>query len=88
MLVDSCVCGGQRQAEVGQGLLDDPAGELGIFFASFVEPSCKIAPDLREIAPIKHPAQLQQAVVADLAGNVIERVPEEVHIAALAGGYQ
>jgi len=72
---------GERRAEVGQGLFDvvlDPAGEPGIFSALFSEPSRKIAPDLREIAPIIHPAQLQQAVVAD-CGNVIECVPEDLH---------
>jgi hypothetical protein len=69
----------ERQTEVGQGLFDvvlDPAGELGIFFALFGESGREIAPDLREIAPIIHPAQLQQAVVVDRAGNVIECVPE------------
>jgi hypothetical protein len=46
MLVDS-MC--QRQAEVGQRLLDvvlDPAGELGIFAAPFTEPGRQVAPHL------------------------------------------
>jgi hypothetical protein len=47
----------------------DPAGELGIFSAPVGEPGRKIAPDLTEVAPITHPAQLQQAVVVTLRGT-------------------
>src|SRR5438270_6117685 len=34
------------------------------------------------------PAQLLQAVVADLARHVVERVGQEIHVAALIGGFR
>jgi hypothetical protein len=42
-----------------------------------------VAPHLGQIAPVIHPSQLEQAIVIDLAGNIVERVAQEVHIAAL-----
>ena len=42
---------------------------------------------LGEIAAVVQPAQFLQAVVAVLAWKMIERVPEEVDVAALPGGF-
>lgn len=67
----------QRQAEVGESLVDvllHPAGELGVFAALFGEPGSQIAPHLREVAPVVHPAQLEQAIVVDLARHIVERL--------------
>lgn len=47
------------------------------------KPGCKIPPHLGRIAPVVHPAQLQQAIFIDPARHIIERISEEVHIAAL-----
>ena len=43
----------------------------------------EVAPHLGDIAPVVDPAQLLQAIVVDLARQVVERVAQEVHVAAL-----
>lgn len=43
---------------------------------------------LGEIAPVVEPAQFLQAIVAMLSRQVIERVPEEMHVAALPGRFR
>lgn len=75
-------------AEVAERLLRvllHPAGKLGILAAPFGKPGREIAPYLREIAPVIHPAELEQAIVVDLVEHIVERVAQEVHITALPG---
>src|SRR3546814_2094034 len=70
----------------GEGLLDrllGPVGEPGIFGAPSGEPLGEIGAGLGEVAPVVEPAQFLQAVVVGLPWQVIERVPPEVHVAAL-----
>ena len=43
---------------------------------------------LASAGTVVEPAQLLQTVVAVLARQMIERIPEEVHIAALPGGFR
>ena len=77
-----------RQAIKGQRLIDvffDPAGEFGIFARPFGEPGGEIAARLGEIAPIIKPAQFLQAVIVDAARHIVERIPEEMYVAALIG---
>lgn len=79
-----------RQPEEGQGLFDGilgPACQARIACRPFGKPCGKISPGLCEIAPVVEPAQFLQAVVAVLPRQMIERVPEEVHVAALPGGF-
>src|SRR3546814_3660910 len=73
----------------GEGLLDrllGPVGEPGIFGAPSGEPLGEIGAGLGEVAPVVEPAQFLQAVVVGLPWQVIERVPQEVHVAALVCG--
>src|SRR3546814_13127002 len=50
------------------------------------EPLGEIGAGLGEVAPVVEPAQFLQAVVVGLPWQVIERVPQEVHVAALVCG--
>src|SRR3546814_12043031 len=73
----------------GEGLLDrllGPVGEPGIFGAPSGEPLGEIGAGLGEVAPVVEPAQFLQAVVVGLPWQVIARVPQEVHVAALVCG--
>src|SRR3546814_20262791 len=54
----------------------------GIFGAPSGEPLGEIGAGLGEVAPVVEPAQFLQAVVVGLPWQVIERVPQEVHVAA------
>src|SRR3546814_3682989 len=63
-----------------------PVGEPGIFGAPSGEPLGEIGAGLGEVAPVVEPAQFLQAVVVGLPWQVIERVPQEVHVAALVCG--
>src|SRR5690242_5645948 len=93
----SCACGAARAAGNracpgegrGQGLLDvvlDPVAQPGVFALPLGKPLNNIAAHLGEIAPIVEPAQLLQTIVVDLARYIIERVSEEMHVAALPSG--
>ncbi|GLS36973.1 hypothetical protein GCM10010869_25650 [Mesorhizobium tianshanense] len=76
----------RRQPEEGERLFDvllDPGGEPGIARRPFGHLCSEIG--LGNVAPVIEPAQLLQAVVAVLARQMIERVPEEGHVAALPG---
>jgi hypothetical protein len=76
----------QRQPVERQRFLDvvfDPGAQLGVFALPFAEPGGEVASDLGQIAPVIEPPQLHQAVAVDLAGHVVQCVPEEVHVAAL-----
>src|SRR3546814_12619064 len=73
----------------GEGLLYrllGPVGEPGIFGAPSGEPLGEIGEGLGEVAPVVEPAQFLQAVVVALPWQVIERVPQEVNVAALVYG--
>src|SRR3546814_7083442 len=63
-----------------------PVGEPGIFGAPSGEQRGEIGAGLGEVAPVVEPAQFLQAVVVGLPWQVIERVPQEVHVAALVCG--
>ncbi|BCH05295.1 hypothetical protein MesoLj131b_72940 (plasmid) [Mesorhizobium sp. 131-2-5] len=75
-----------RQAKEGQrafnGLLH-PVRQPGIAARPFGKPCGEIGLGLGEITPVVEPSEFLQAIVGVLARQVIERVPEEVHIAAL-----
>jgi hypothetical protein len=74
-----------RQPVESQRLLDtlfDPAGQLGIFAGPLGEPGGELAARFAEIAAVVQPTQLLQAVVVDPARHVVERIPEEMHVAA------
>src|SRR3546814_2681266 len=62
------------------------SSDLGIFGAPSGEPLGEIGAGLGEVAPVVEPAQFLQAVVVGLPWQVIERVPREVHVAALVCG--
>ena len=67
----------------GQRLTDrilDPVRELGVFRRSLRQPRRQVSLGLREIPPVVQPAQLLEAVVISLAGQVIQRVAEEVDV--------
>src|SRR3546814_18966482 len=77
------------QQEEGEALLDrllGPVGEPGIFGAPSGEPLGETGAGLGEVAPAVEPAQFLQAVVVGLPWQGIERVPQEVHVAALVCG--
>ena len=78
----------QRQPVIGQRLLDvvlDPVAQPRIFRLPFAKPLGDVAPHLGNLAPIVKPAQLSQTVVVHPARHIVERVAQEVHIAALPG---
>ncbi|MBB5574623.1 hypothetical protein GGD50_003252 [Rhizobium paranaense] len=82
---------GTRQAEEGQRLLDDlldPAGQPRIFARRFGEPGRKVGLGLGEIASVVDPSEFLQAIVAVLARQVVERIPEEMHVTALPGRFR
>lgn len=76
-----------RQAKEGQrafdGLLHPVVSQAA---RPFGQPCGEIGLGLGEIAPVVEPSEFLQAIVAVLARQVIERVPEEVHV-ALPGGF-
>lgn len=79
-----------RQSDESQRLFDGilgPACQSRTAARPFGKPCGEIGLGLGEIAPVVEPAQLLQAIVAVLSLQVIERVPEEVHVAALPGGF-
>jgi len=80
---------GQREPVVAQRFLDvvlNPSTELGVFGLPLGQPGGDVAPDLGQVAPVIEPAELLQAVVIDLARNVVEGIPQEEDVAALPKG--
>ena len=68
----------------GQRLTDmvlDPVRELGVFRRPLRQPRRQVSLGLREIPPVVQLAQLLQAVVIGLTGQVIQRMAEEVDVA-------
>src|SRR5438094_4941304 len=79
-----------RQAIEGEGLLDrlfDPIDQPGIAARPFGDPSGKVLARLFDRAAVVEPPELLQAVVVGLAWQVVERVPQEVDVAALEGSF-
>ena len=75
-----------RQAVEVQRLPDmrfDPVGELGIAGGPACKPRLQVLLGFFEVAPVVEPAQLLAAVVVSLAGQIVERIAEEVNVAAL-----
>ena len=73
----------------GQRLTDrvlDPVRELGVFRRPLRQPRRQIALGLREIPPVVQSAQPLKTVVVGLAGEIIQRIAEEVDVAPLPGG--
>ena len=60
-----------------------PVGQPRIALRPTLEPRLQILLGLLEVAAVVEPAQLLTAIVVGLAGHVVERVPQEVHVAAL-----
>ena len=58
---------------------------FGYFACHLAEPAGEVLARLGELAAVVEPAQLLQAVVVGLARQVVERVAQEVHVAALPG---
>ena len=58
----------------------DPVRELGVFRRPLRQPRRQIAWGLREIPPVVQSAQLLKTVVIGLAGEIIQRIAEEVDI--------
>ncbi len=80
---------GPGETVKGQRLTDrilDPVRELGVFRRPLRQPRRQIALGLREIPPVVQPAQLLETVIISLAGEVIQRMAEEVDRAPLSGG--
>src|SRR6516165_9907562 len=65
----------------------DPSDELRIAGSPFGDPGGEVLAGLLDRPAVVKPAQLLQAVVVGLAGQVIEGVAEEVDVAALESGF-
>ena len=79
--IQACPCKGR-----GERLFDvrfDPVAQPGMLGLPPGEPGGDVAAHLDEFAPVVNPAQLLQAVIGQLARQTVERVPQEVHVAAL-----
>jgi hypothetical protein len=61
--------------------------ELRILALPFGDPGHPIPVGFPQIAPVVDPAQLLQAIVIGFAWQVVERVPQEMHVAALPGRF-
>ena len=75
-----------RQTKEGQRLLDgflNPGGQARIADRPFSQPGGEIGLRLVEVAAIIEPLKLLQAIVAMFARQVIEGVPEEMHVGAV-----
>ena len=67
----------------GQRLTDrilDPVRELGVFRRPLRQTRRQVSLGLREIPPVVQSAQLLETVVIGLAGEIIQRIAEEVDI--------
>jgi hypothetical protein len=67
-------------------VLLDPAAKLGVGGLALGQRSREVAPRFGGVAPIVKSPALAQAIVVDLARHVVERVAQEVHVAALPRG--
>ncbi len=75
-----------RQTKEGQRLLDgflNPGGQARIADRPFSQPRGEIGLRLIKVAAIIEPSKLLQAIVAMFARQVIEGVPEEMHVGAV-----
>ena len=64
------------------------SGELGITGRPAREPRLEVLLGFFEIASVIEPAQLLATVVVSLAGETVEGVTKEVHVAPLPGHCQ
>ena len=74
---------GQWKTVKGQRLTDrilDPIRELGVFRRPLRQLRGQVSWGLREIPPVVQSAQLLETVVIGLAGEIIQRIAEEVDI--------
>jgi hypothetical protein len=65
----------------GPGLLDlflDPGAEPGVFAGPFGEPGPELVAGFGDVAQVVEPAEFGQAVVVGLAGEMVQRVAQEV----------
>lgn len=79
------LCGHAFSAKEGQRLLDgflNPGGQARIADRPFSQPRGEIGLRLIKVAAIIEPSKLLQAIVAMFARQVIEGVPEEMHVTA------
>ena len=60
-----------------------PVGELGIPRLPAREPRLEVLLGLFEIPPVVEPAQLLPAIVVGFAGEIVQCVPQKVHVAPL-----
>ena len=74
----------------GQSFLDvlfHPCAELWIFLLPAKQPGRQVSAGFLGVAPIVKPSQFDQAIVGDFAGQIVERVAQEMHVAALPVGF-
>jgi hypothetical protein len=79
---------GQWQPMVSQRLLDvvlDPSDELGVAGLPLLNPRLDVGLRHFEPAAIVKPSQFLQAIVVALSREMIDGIPQEVHVAALPG---
>src|ERR1700739_2030414 len=78
-----------REPVEGERLLDGflgPGDEFRVTGCPFGDPSGEVATGLLDRASVVEPAQLLQAIVVGLAGQMVEGVAEEMHVTSLEGG--
>ncbi len=76
----------QQQPVEGEGLLDvllDPVRQRAVAALPALQPGGQVPARLGLVEAMVQPAQLLQAVVVPLARHVIQRVAQEMHVAAL-----
>ena len=61
----------------------DPVGQPRIALRPALEPRLQVLLGLLQVAAVVEPAQLLTAIIIGLAGQVVERVPKKMHVAAL-----
>lgn len=71
------------EAERFFDILFHPSAKLGVAFSSLQQPRRKILSCLLSVAAIIDPAQLLKAIIIGFARQVVERIPQEVNVAAL-----
>ncbi len=79
----------EGQSVGGEGFLDigfDPRAEFRVLVRSAREPGAEIGARLGGVAPVGEPAQFLHARAVGGAGQVIEGVAHEVHVATLPQG--